>query len=615
VVDKNTVQTEDLTIQGLFLPPDAPPIFNPDGSLNWAPLSPGARGTWTNPYAELNDKYVSNTSNLVSNAIVSYAVLKGLEVKVSMGYTNTQTGDIPAVPTTAYDPARDVTSGHSYLSTVNTHSWIIEPQADYKLQLGRGVFTVLTGASFLENNSSYVYEYASDYVSDALLEDLQAAGSVSVNSSSSAQYKYEAVFGRLGYDWMDKYLLNITARRDGTTRFGPGRQFGNFGAVGAGWIFTKEDFIQKNVGFLSFGKLRGSYGTTGNDQVGDYQFIDLYSPTGYPYQGSQGLYPTNLFNANLAWETTKKLEGGIELGFLKDRIMVQASLYQNRTGNELVQTPVSEVTGFSTIASNLPALVQNTGKEFVLTTTNLRTKNFGWSTSLNLTIARNKLLSFPNLSTSPYASTLVIGQPLNVLQLYHCIGVNDTTGLYEFASSKTGPNYNPNYLTDRNSLVSLTPKYYGGFQNSVSYKGFSLDIFFQFVKQTGERLWDAYHQLPGTMDNQPMDVLNRWQKPGDEKPYQQFTQNSGSEAASTFSVAKQSDFAYGDASYIRLKNLAISWQMSPNLVKKAGMANIRIYVQGQNLLTFTKYDGMDPESQSAYTGPRRAFVTGVQLGW
>jgi TonB-linked SusC/RagA family outer membrane protein len=618
VVDKNTVQSQDLTNTAILLPPDAPPIFNTNGSLNWAPLTPGQTGTWTNPYSNLYLKYQGNTSNLVSNAMLSYTLLKGLELKASLGYTNTQTDELQTIPTTSYDPGQQVPSGHSNFNTSNIHSWIIEPQANYQLQLGKGVITTLVGTSFLETVSNTNNTYASGFISDALLEDIGAASSLYVTPTSS-QYKYDAIYGRIGYNWMDKYLINLNARRDGTSRFGPGRQFGNFGAVGAGWIFTKEEFILKHFGFLSFGKLRTSYGTTGNDQVGDYQFLDLYNATYNPYQGtqgsSQGLYPTHLFNPLLTWETTKKLEGGIELGFLKDRIILQASIYRNRSGNELVQTPTSVVTGFSKIAANLPALVQNSGKEFMLNTVNIKTKNFGWTSSINLTIGKNKLLAYPNLASSPYANTLVIGQPTNVRKLFHCIGVNDTTGAYEFGSLKSGPTYNPNYPTDETALVNLNPKYFGGFNNSFFFKGFSLDAFFQFVKQTGLKLWAANGFIPGTMFNQPKEVLNRWQKPGDIKPYERFTQDYGTNAAAAFSTATQSDFAYGDASFIRLKNVAVSWQMPLGWVKKIGLEHVRIYLQGQNLLTITKYQGLDPETQSATTGPRRAYTGGLSIGW
>ncbi|SRR5579862_4488916 len=614
LVDKNTVQSQDLTNTALGLPPDAPGIFNSDGSLNWAPLVQGQTGTWTNPYAYLYNKYVSNSSNLVGNAVISYEFIKGLNLKTSLGYTNTQTDEVQFAPSTSYDPGRHITSGSSSFLTSNTHSWILEPDLDYILHIGKGTITALTGASFLDNSTSATTTDATGFISDALLANPITASSVYVNANSS-QYKYEAIFGKLNYNWTDKYLLNITGRRDGTSRFGPGRQFGNFGAVGAAWIFTNEAIVQKNLSFLSFGKLRGSYGTTGSDQIANYQYLDLYSGTQYAYQNSAGLAPQNLSNSLLAWETTKKIEGGLELGLFKDRVVAQVSIYMNRSGNELVETPVSVVTGFSMVLSNLPALVQNTGKEFVLNTINIRSKNFGWSTSFNLTISQNKLVSYPNLSSSPYANTLVVGQPINVRILFHCMGVNDTTGLYEFASSKGGPTYSPNSLTDLNSYVNPNPKFYGAISNTFSYRGLSVDIFFQFVNQIGMRAWDAYGLLPGTMFNQPTYVLNRWQKPGDKKPYEQFTQNYGSNAANAFNTAQQSDLAYGNASFIRLKNLAISYQMPQNWVKKMRLANFRIYVQSQNLLTITKYEAFDPESQSPNTGPRRTATAGIQIGW
>jgi hypothetical protein len=298
-----------------------------------------------------------------------------------------------------------------------------------------------------------------------------------------------------------------------------------------------------------------------------------------------------------------------------------ASLYRNRSGNELVRTPVSEVTGFQYVESNLPALVQNTGEEFVLNTINVKTINFRWSTNLNLTIARNRLVSYPGLASSPYANSLMVGKPLTVQRLFHEIGVNDTTGLYQFAS-KQGPTYSPIFYAndptanDQNVLLDLTPKFYGGLGNSFSYKNFSLDFFFQFVKQTGKRFWSTYgnNAMPGTARNMPSIILGEtWQKPGDHKTYQQFSQSIGSNEYSTFSTAHVSDFAYGDASYIRLKNVQISWQMPQALEKKMGLS-CRFYIQCQNLLTITKYDGLDPESQNPTTGPRRGYVGGIQLG-
>jgi TonB-linked SusC/RagA family outer membrane protein len=614
VADRNTIQSTDFGAYRFELPPDAPALYNPDGSLNWAPKMPGQVGTYSNPYANLLVKYKGTTSNLVGNASLGYALLPGLEIKIDLGYTNTQTNELQTIPTTSYDPGLNITSGQANYNTLNSHSWIVEPQLNYKFLLGRGILTALGGATFHENDQSGQLLSGQGYISDALLDNIQAATTIG-SASSSSQYKYNAFFGRLNYNWSDRYIVNLSARRDGSSRFGPGRQFGNFGSVGAAWIFSKENIIQRLMPGLSFGKIRASYGTAGNDQIGDYQYIPLYTvntSSGYPYQNSQGLYPLSLSNPNLAWELDKKLEGGIELGFLKDRILVQGNYYRNRSGNQLVSYLVSQVTGFGSIPDNLPALVQNSGEELVFRTINIKSKTFTWSSSINISIPRNKLLSFPGLATSSYSTRYKIGQPINSFTRYHLIGVNDTTGIYQFADFKGNPTYSPNPATDLISRINTAPKFFGGFQNSFTYKGVSLDILFQFVKQTGRNIFGLINAPPGNFGNIPAAFLNAWSKPGDKKPYEQFTQKYRT-VYSGFHRAQNSDFAYSDASFIRLKNLALSWQLPERWKSRAHLQNARIYLQGQNLLTFTHYLGIDPESQGLGSAPKRVWVAGFQV--
>jgi len=238
------------------------------------------------------------------------------------------------------------------------------------------------------------------------------------------------VFGRLNYDWEQKYLFDRTIRRDGSSRFGEGHRFGTFGAVGLGWIFTQETFL-KGFKALSFGKLRGSYGITGNDQIPNYQYYMLYSsaPTAYQYSGTSVYYPSNIANPDLHWETTRKLDIAAELGFFKDRILIKADYYQNRTNDLLANIPLPAQSGLSSYVGNIPAVVQNRGWEFELNTITLNGKDFKWTTKVNLTINRNKLVSYADLATSSYSQTYAIGQPVDVQFLYHFTGVNSTTGL------------------------------------------------------------------------------------------------------------------------------------------------------------------------------------------
>src|SRR5690606_27214563 len=192
-----------------------------------------------------------------------------------------------------------------------------------------------------------------------------------------SDYAYHALFGRININWKDKYIMNLTGRRDGSSRFGSGRQFGNFGAIGLAWLFSEEPFLKSST-LLSFGKLRGSLGTTGSDNIGDYKFLDTYSVTGFEYNGTTTLQPTGIYNPLFGWEVNKKLEIALELGFFNDRILLNTSWYRNRSSNQLIGIPLAATTGFSSLAGNFDATVENTGFEMDLRTLNIQNKYFKW---------------------------------------------------------------------------------------------------------------------------------------------------------------------------------------------------------------------------------------------
>jgi len=605
VVDNNSLLQNDLT-RFINLAPDAPPIYNEDGSLNWA------NSSWKNPFSLLLQKFHNKTKNLITDAVVSYRLLPGLEVKANFGYTDMQVDQVSTTPLTTFNPSIwPYVQRASSFTENNINSWIIEPQLIYECRLGRGTLNALVGTTIQQNRSQGEILDASGFNSDLLLEDIKSAPTVTVNSSTNTQYKYNALFGRINYNWESKYIVNITGRRDGTSRFGPAKRFANFAAIGGAWIFSKEKMVEKAFRVLSFGKLRASYGTTGNDQVGEYRFMDLFGSTGLPYQGAQGLYVQNLFNPDLAWEETRKLEAGLELGFLKDRILFSSSYYRNRSSNQLVSYILSSVTGFTSVAANLPATVQNTGIELLLNTINIRARDFSWRSSVNLTIPRNKLIEYPGLESSPYALMYEVGQPITITKVYQLIGVDKQTGQYQFADSKGNPTFTPDPLTDRTKIVNPSQQYYGGVQNTINYKGFQLDFLFQLVKQTGVN--QLYFQLPGYIGyNQPTSVLSRWQEPGDVTNIQRFNQNFS--LYGSYLNARESDQAYSDASFIRLKNVSLSYQIPENWRRRVRLRNLRVYMQGQNLLTITGYKGFDPENQSATSlPPLRVLTAGIQI--
>ena len=609
-LDYSNLPTTDPTYN-LKMPPDAPSIYNNDGTLNYAGYSLVYAN---NPVAFSIRQYLAHTNNLIANGAFSYTIIKNLDAKVNVGYNNLQLNETSTFPIASQDPAYNPTGSCVFVNN-NIHSWIAEPQVTYLVLLGLSKVGALVGGTFndIASNGQVLSGYG--YTSDGLLTDLQAAPQISAQSITNSEYKYSAIFGRLNYNYDDKYLADFTVRRDGSSRFGPENEFHDFGSVGAAWIFSNLQCIQKSLKFLSFGKLKGSYGTTGNDQIGDYRYYNLFNTTYYPYQGQIGLTPSSLYNPTLSWESTRKAEGAISLGFFNNRVVLDGDYFVNRSSNELVLSPLPGVTGFSYVTENLPATVQNSGWEGVLNTVNIKSKNFTWRSSFNITKTKNILKAYPGLAVSPYASQFVIGQSVTIKEVFRSTGVDPATGIYSFLDSKGSQTFNPSYTTDRAGLVNTDPKFYGGFQNSFTYVGIQLDILFQFIKQTGVNPQFQESSTPGFLgNNMPAVVLDRWQAPGEMKPVEKYTQNYGSFAWNAYTNAQMSNLNYTDASFIRLKNVSLSWELPRGMLAKIHLQNVKVYVHGQNLWTITKYKGTDPEIQSLSTlPPLGVFVGGIQL--
>jgi TonB-dependent starch-binding outer membrane protein SusC len=610
VNDKNSLPNVDLT-QQITLAPDAPTLYKSDGTINWQILN----GTFTffNPLHYTLAHANAETYNFISNATMIYQLLPGLNLKGNFGYNQMQMDQTIFLPAAAYPPPLDnfpsLRTGE--YATNESKSWIIEPQLSYGINLIGGHIDALVGTTFQQFTQNSQSIIASGFNTDALIYDVADASSVSIEGIRSSLYHYDAVFGRLSYNFQDKYLLNLTARRDGSSRFGPGKQFGDFGAVGAGWVFSKERFMS-NQSFFSFGKLRASYGVTGNDQIGNYQYLSSYYANGNTFQGLIGLTPTNLSNPNFGWERVVKMEGGIELGFIKDRILLSASYFRNRDNNQLIQYNLPNITGFSSIEANSPATIQNSGLELNLNTVNFRSKQFDWSSTINISFPRNKLISYPNLQSSNYSTTYAIGQPLSINFVYHNTGVDPLTGVYTFATKNS--NGIPSYPQDLILSKPVSQSYYGGFQNSFRYNGLQLDILIQFVKQLGYNYLSNFNNPPGWYNyNVPTYFLSRWRSPGQLTGIQEFTQSGSSNAYNADSYIQMSDAAISDASFVRFKNLALSYTFPLEWRKKLRLQDAKIYFQCQNLFTFTGYKGLDPETGGLNLPPLRMLTGGIKI--
>jgi len=596
----NNLPSYDLSRDARILAPNAPSLYDANGNLNWE------NGTFQNPLGNLNSKFEAQTKDLVVNTVLSYEVLPDLLLKSSLGYTSLENTETRIIPSTIFNPAYNVSPSNSvlFLNSTNRSSWIIEPQLNWKKDLGSGKLDVLLGGTFQNQTTGRMVQSGSGFSSNNLIYNLAAATYMQILENNQTLYKYQAFFGRVNYNLKQRYILNLTARRDGSSRFGPGNQFANFGAVGAAWLFSSEKLLGE-IPWLSFGKLRSSYGTTGNDQIGDYQFLNTYTTSGLVYGGNIGLQPSRLYNADFGWEVNKKLEMALELGFLQDRISTTLAWYQNRSSNQLVGIPIPGSTGFTLLQANLDATVQNTGVELSLRTLNFTGGPFKWTTSVNLTFPRTALKSFPGLESSPYSQEYRLGQSLNLALLYKLKGVNPQTGIYEFEDVNGDGAIT--FPDDKQYVADLSPKYYGGIQNQLSYKRLTLDFLFQFNKQMNliSPIGPA-----GVMSNQPQSLSDSWQQPGDAAPYQLYSTGASSAAVTGDYLFSKSDGTLKDVSYIRLKNISLSYDVPLSL----NGAKCKVMLQGQNLLTFTKYRDGDPEFTSyGFLPPLRVITAGVQL--
>ncbi len=601
IYDRNRLLYQDPTGKAVSLPPNAPEIFDGNGSLNW-------ENGFQNPYASLLEQYKLNTTNIISNLRLTYNVLPSLSIKANIGYNTLFLTENVLYPMSSYNPAFGLSSGSSTFTDNNVNTWIAEPQAQYLWHHHKSQLTILAGATFQQTAQNGKTVYATGFASDALLENLQAASMNFVFSSNATQYRYNALFARLNYLLNEKYIVNLTGRRDGSSRFGPNKRFASFGAAGFAWIFSREKFMQ-SLSFISFTKLRASIGTTGNDQIGDYQHLETFTPAMYSYDGIPGLYPTRLANADYSWEKNTKLEGALNISFFKDRLSMSVSVYKNRSSNQLVGYSLSAVTGFNSIQYNLPAVVRNTGVEIEVSSVNIKRSDFEWTTSFNFTAPKNKLLSYPDISNSSYSNTYVVGKSLFVQNRFHYTGINPETGDYQFQDI-SGNGTGTYFPGDLQPLTQLTQEYFGGLNNHLFYKRFQLDFFIQFVRQTGLGYFAGFGP-PGTISNQPIRVLNRWQHPGSVAQVQRYTTGASTAANVYYLIPGYGDNNIVDASFVRLKNASISYEWE---LKKISTSKLRLFLLGQNLFTITPYEGLDPEMQSVYTLPAlRTITAGVQL--
>ncbi|MBS1601058.1 MAG: SusC/RagA family TonB-linked outer membrane protein [Bacteroidetes bacterium] len=614
-------------LQGQFtniysLPPDAAPIYDKQGNLNFAQYD---SIHITSPFGSLLQPYSSKTNGLTANLTFGYTILKGLKFTLSSGYNNAQSYQTRFTPIASQNPyvgTNPKPTGSNTFGNSRSNNWILEPQLTYSVFLGKSRIDALVGASAQANVTEGLTLNGQNYTSDVFLKTITLAPKV-LTVDNYGEYKYSAAYARLTYNYDNRYIVNFNGRRDGSSRFGPANRFGNFGSIGAAWIISSEKWIARWLpSAVDFLKLRGSYGTTGSDNVSDYQYLSQWGNTNglTPYNGVVPLIPLLYPNPYYQWQVNKKLETALQLGFLQSRINLDLAYYRNRCDNQLVGFPLPSFTGFPTVTANSPANVQNSGLEATLTATPIRTRNINWMIGFNIGINRNKLLAYPNLAQSPYALQYKIGQSINTTYLFHYAGIDPMTGSATFTDYNhdgrvSATNDFPGTgFDDRRIRIDQEPNYTGGFSTAFSYKSLSYSSSFTFTRQKGMNILSGAYSTASGMHNIPEYVYTHmWTHPGQTDA---LYPKASTQIANGGSSLGESDAGYSDASYIRWSNIAISYSFPAKMMKKAGLRAMAFNINAYNIMVFSPYKGLDPEVKTfGSLPPARTITAGISCSF
>lgn len=485
-------------------------------------------------------------------------------------------------------------NGRKFTNIVQNLNYSINNYVNYQIKDQEHIADLTAGMTYQELNASRVFLTGRNFPNDDF-QNLSSAGEIVNFGEFESGYSILSYFARLNYNYDQRYIVSLSSRIDGDSRFGKDNRYGFFPAASAGWVISKESFFTPKK-LLSYLKLRGSWGLTGNTPLEHFPALGLFEGT--RYAGGSGIVQTQIPNPNLKWEKTKQIDVGVDFGLLDDRISGQLDYYVKNTQDLLLEVNIPSTTGFPTQLQNIGEM-KNKGIEFQLNSYNL-TGAFKWKTTLNFSKNKNTVTDIQGQVIEGGVSWLNVsrameGQPLGVFFIPEYAGVDPNNGDALYYLNNTLDNGE----IDRNTTNNISeaqrvivgdpnPDFIYGIRNTFSWKGLNLQVFFQGVQ--GNDIIDAsgrfYQDGFGWFDNQDIRMLDRWQQPGDQTEIPQLRFLEGTFYSSRF---------IEDGSYLRLKNLSLSYELPASLVEKIGFRNLKIYGTGQNLWTKTNYQGRDPE--------------------
>jgi TonB-linked SusC/RagA family outer membrane protein len=533
------------------------------------------------------------TFRTLGNVFLNYKILPTLSFRSELGADISGITEDQYIGVLASDAFGKGGGSSNYTQnvTLNTNNYFTftpKISEDHSLSLTAGM-------SYLQNDFSSTQVSGELFPSD-IIKKLVAAASITYGYSNAQRYTFLSYFGRANYAYKGKYLASVSVRSDGSSRFGPNKRYGVFPAGSLGWVASVEDLL-KDKKKLNFLKLRVSYGTTGNAEIGENRYLTLLQPTSYPQL--PGYRPSQMGNPDLKWEKTKQFDLGLEFALFDSRLSGEVDYYNKQTSDLLLEANLPYTTGYDFQYLNIGNM-ENKGVEILLNSVNIDTRNFKWNTSLNVAYNKNRVKDIKGqiIESDKREQRAVEGEPIGVFYMAKFAGVDPQTGdaLYIDGSGKPNTDFSK---AQRMVVGKSMPDWTGGITNTFSGYGFDLGVFFSFVQ--GNSIYNragVYQDngFAGGFDNQLRNVLDRWQKPGDitNVPRLSYYYSDGGASVTN------SRWLY-DGSYIRLKSVTLGYSLPKSVINTLKISSLRVYVAGYNLWTKTKYFG-DPEINSDVLG-------------
>jgi TonB-linked SusC/RagA family outer membrane protein len=568
------------------------PAYNADGTYGKDPLS-----SVESPILAAKENYNKvNNSRILTNLAAEYQLLPQLSFKVNLGADFVILNESRFYPSISNAGAG--VKGQATEAYNKSLNLINENILSYKQSFGDHDVNAIAVASYQTQNFESIYALAENFPGNSIYR--LSAGSVKKDASTSgSSFGIVGYVGRLNYSYKGKYILSGSVRRDGSSNLGITKRFSVFPAISAGWRISEEAFMQ-NVNFIDNLKIRGSHGSSGSNSGGLFASLPLISP-GANYLTSAGLTPSQLGNPGLGWETSVQTDLALEIGLFR-RISITAEVYKRVTKDLLTSRGLVGNSGFLSVSDNVGGIT-NKGVELSIETKNVTGREFTWTTNFNITYQKNNVdtLYGGNPFASGFASWIQQGYPLTSFRGYRVEGIFQTTADIKVARDGTAARPGDIKWRDLNNdgvinsldqeiLGNALPKFFGSLTNNFTYKNFDLTVFIQFVG--GNKIYNntrAFAEGMNSLFGQYATVRNRWTP---KNPSTTIPRAVWGDPANN---RRNSDRWLEDGSFTRVKNVVLGYTIKPDIVSRLRLSSFRFFVQAQNLFTWTKYTGFDPE--------------------